>query len=149
MPRWMLIVFAIIVAVAIWHEVSSDLESEDDGRITPVTLEQRRISDMEGAASVLARARAEEAFTSARATCSDPASSACDGSAREAAYEAARRTLKDGGCLTWEMSAWDPRAMRERTRAPTQDQAEAACLQQARDLADTITGDAARSGAPP
>jgi hypothetical protein len=142
MPRWSLIVFAAIVAFAIWHDVSSDLEKKD-ARTGPATMEQDRISQMEAAASVLAKAQAGAAFATGQRACGDPSSAACSGSARNAAYETARSVLMNGGCITWETSAWDPRAMRERDRQVTHAEAEAACEQQAHAIVERVAADAA------
>ncbi len=148
MSRWFLIVIAVIVAVAIWHEVSSDMDSQDTRvtPVTPVTMEQDRISEMEATASVLAKAQAREAFATAQRACGEPASAACGETARSVAYVTARSILMDGGCITWETSTWDPRAMRERNQPNTPAEAEAACERQAQAITDRVVADVAPRG---
>lgn len=125
MPRWFLVVFGILLAVAIWSNIRED--AADDTPSWGDALAIDRYADMEAAATILAKARAEEAFKAA------------SGDALAAARTVALKILLDGGCIDWEMSEWDPsRGMAERAVRKSRSEAESTCNAQADDIARRV-----------
>jgi hypothetical protein len=137
MPRWLLLAFAILVAVAIGHDLWSEAN-----RTEPTFYEALRadeFAEKEAAAVILARAHAQDAFTAQ--TC---ATGGCDDPAKKAAALAAHDTLISGGCIDWEMSEFDPsRGLAARAVPKSRADAEAECLAQANAIAERIAQSAA------
>jgi hypothetical protein len=133
MPRWLLAIFAIVVAIAIGHEVISDANHDEPTFYE--SLREDQLADKEAGAVILARSRAETTFTHAMQACSD----SCLDSAKSAAMETALGVLRDGGCVEWEMSEMDPsRGMAARVAGKSRPDAEAECRMQAFSIADRI-----------
>lgn len=126
MPRWFLVLFALLLAAAIMADINENEAGDRPGWGESMKID--RLADMEAKATILAKAEARAAFkrTSGAA-------------AAEAARTTALKVLLDGGCVEWEMSEWDPtRGTAPRAEPKSRTDAEMACNAQADDIARRI-----------
>lgn len=137
MPKWFGIVFALLLAAAIFADVDEDLADDTPNFAESMMID--RLADKEAAATILAKAEASAVFKRSSGA-----------AAAEAARATALKVLLDGGCIEWEMSQWDPtRGMAPRAQPKSRPDAEADCHAQAEAIVRRIAPRAASSGGAP